>query len=133
MVQSMTTFIQKDAFTRHVGAELLEVSEGRAKAKLDIKDYHLNSLGTVHGAAIFALADLVFEVASNSHGTIAMAINTSISYFKAVSEGTLFAEASEVSLNPKLASYTINVTDQHGDMVAIFQGMVYRKKDRIDI
>lgn len=131
-MQSMIDFMQKDAFTRHVGAELLEASEGRAKAKLDIKDFHLNGLGTVHGAVMFALADLVFEIASNSHGTIAMAINASISYFKAVSEGTLFAEASEISCNPKLASYTIHVTDQHNDMIAIFQGMVYRKKDRID-
>ena len=52
---------------------------------------------------------------------------------KAVQEGVLFAEAKEVSINPKLATYTINVTDAGNDLVAIFQGMVYRKKDAIPI
>ena len=31
---------------------------------MKIKEHHLNSMGTVHGAALFALADLVFAVAS---------------------------------------------------------------------
>ena len=83
--------------------------------------------------AVFALADLVFAVASNSHGSIAMGINVSISYLKAVQKGVLFAEAIEVSINPKLATYTINVTDASNDLVAIFQGMVYRKKDAIPL
>lgn len=131
-MENIKRFFKNDKFAEHVGIELLEVSEGRAKAKMKIQDHHLNSVNIVHGGAIFALADLVFSVASNSHGTIAMSINVSISYLKAVKTGTLFAEATEVSRNPKLASYTIHVTDEDDDIVAIFQGMVYRKKDKID-
>jgi acyl-CoA thioesterase len=96
-----------------------------------LQDHHLNSAGTVHGGAIFALADAVFSVASNSHGTLAMAINVSISYFKAVSSGTLFAAAEEVSINPKLATYLITVRDEAGNKIALFQGTVYRKKDSL--
>jgi acyl-CoA thioesterase len=44
---------------------------------------------------------------------------------------TLTAEAKEVSINPKLATYQVNVTDDAGDLVASFQGMVYRKRDQI--
>jgi hypothetical protein len=79
------------------------------------------------------LADLVFAVASNSHGTVAVAINANISFLKAAGQDTrtLFAEAKEVSRNFKLASYTVRVTDDQDDLIAIFQGMVYRKKDRI--
>jgi acyl-CoA thioesterase len=62
---------------------------------------------------------------------VAVAINASISYLKAARKGTLFAEAKEVSLNPKLATYTIDVTDDSGDRIAVFQGTVYRKKDKI--
>ena len=131
-MDNIRAFFKNDRFAEHVGIELLEVSEGRAKASLTIGKQHLNSVGIVHGGAIFALADLVFAVASNSHGSIAVAINVSISYVKAVSEGTLIAEAKEVSLNPKLATYTVHVTDENGDIVAIFQGMVYRKRDRIN-
>ena len=79
----------------------------------------------------YTLADLVFAVASNSHGNVAVAINGSIAYLKAVTEGTLFAEAKEVSINPKLATYKVSVTDERDNTIAIFQGMVYRKKDKI--
>ena len=126
-------FTENDKFAEYVGIELLEVSEGKAKAKMEIKEHHLNGVKTVHGAAIFSLADLVFAVASNSHGTVAMGINVSISYLKAVKTGTLFAEAKEVSINPKLATYDVKVIDDGNNLVATFQGMVYRKKEALDI
>ena len=131
-MESIKRFFKNDKFGAHVGIELLEVSVGSAKVKMGIKDYHLNSHKTVHGGAIFTLADLAFAVASNSHGTIAASINANISYIKAATTGTLIAEAKEVAINPKLATYTIHVTDDAGDIVAIFQGMVYRKKAAID-
>ena len=124
-------FVDNDRFARHLGIEILEFSRGRAKARMEIKHQHLNSAGTVHGGAIFGLADAVFSAASNSHGTLAMAINVGISFFKAVKNGALTAEASEVSLNPKLATYLVNVTDDDGNAIALFQGTVYRKKDNI--
>jgi acyl-CoA thioesterase len=130
-MEAVKNFFKNDTFAEHVGIELLEVSKGRAKAKMEIKDHHLNGVNIAHGGAIFSLADLAFAVASNSHKTIALAINASISFFKAVSGGTLFAEAKEVSLNPKLATYEIRVTDQSDDVIALFQGTVYRKKDKI--
>ncbi len=46
--------------------------------------------------------------------------------------GVLFAEASEVSRNTKLAAYTVRITEAADDLIAIFQGMVYRKREKID-
>ena len=132
-MEHMKEFFKKDRFANSVGIELLEVSAGTARASMEIKDHHLNAVGIVHGAAIFTLADLVFAMASNSHGTVAVAVNVSISFLKAASGGTLFAEAMEVSRNSKLASYTIRVTDESDDLIAIFQGMVYRKRDKIPL
>ena len=131
MKNLLTFFREHDKFAGHSGIELLEISKGRAKAVMKIKKHHLNAVGSVHGGAIFTLADYVFAAASNSHGTVAVAINVSISYLKAASKGSLFAQADETAINPKLASYTVNVTDEQGDLIAIFQGMVYRKKDNI--
>jgi acyl-CoA thioesterase len=125
-------FFENDRFADHVGIELLEVSKGRAKAKMEIKEHHLNGVNIAHGGAIFSLADLAFAVASNSHKTVALSINVSISYLKAsVAGDTLIAEANEVSLNPKLATYEVRVTDETHDLIAIFLGTVYRKKDKI--
>jgi acyl-CoA thioesterase len=125
-------FVDKDQFAKHLDIEMLEYGGGMAKARMALKNHHLNSAGTVHGGAIFALADAVFSVASNSHGTLAMAINVSISFFKAVKNGTLTAEGREVSFNPKLATYLIDVKDEAGNAVALFQGTVYRKKESIE-
>jgi len=130
-MDDLTRFVKNDRFARHVHIEMLEYGAGRAKASMEVDQHHLNSAGTVHGGAIFSLADAVFSAASNSHGTLAMAINVSISFFKAVTGGTLYAEGREVSLNPKLATYLVEVKDQDGNAIALFQGTVYRKKDSI--
>ena len=92
-----------------------------------VEPHHLNGVGTVHGGALFTLADLAFAVACNAHGTVAVAVNVSISYLKAVTEGALLAEATEESKNRRLGLYTVRVTDASGDLVALFEGMAYRK------
>ena len=125
-------FFKRDKFAEHCGITLLEVSKGYAKAKMEITASHINGVGTVQGGAIFTLADLVFAAASNSHGTVAVAINVSISFVKAAKTGTLFAEAKELSINPKIATYVVDVTNEKGDKVAIFNGMVYRKEETLE-
>lgn len=122
-----------DQFAARNDIELTEVAPGCAKAKMTLHPHHLNGVGTVHGGAIFTLADFAFAAASNSHGTVAVAINVSISFLKAAKTGALWAEAKEVSKNFKLGSYTVEVKDDAGDLVAVFQGMVYRKKDPLPV
>ena len=124
-------FTAEDRFAQYCGIELLDVEAGWAKTSMKIEPHHMNGARTVHGGAIFTLADFAFAVASNSRGSLAMGINTSVSFVKAATTGNLYAEAREQSLNPKLASYSVLVTDDAGDTVAIFQGMVYRKKESV--
>ena len=130
-MENIRKFFKKDRFAEYVGIELVEVSEGRAKVRLKIRQEHLNGVDLVHGGAIFALADFAFAVASNSHGTIALGINANISYIKAARGGVLTADAVEVARNPKLATYHVNISNQEGDIIAAFQGTVYRKKDKL--
>jgi acyl-CoA thioesterase len=120
--------IGTDRFAGHVGIELLDVQPGRATARLEITDHHLNGLGRTQGGAVFTLADLAFAAASNSHGIAAMAISVNIFFVKGTSAGAvLTAHAVEISRNSKLATYQVDVLDETGDRVASFQGMVYRK------
>ncbi len=125
-------FFKKDKFAAHCGIELVDVSPGRAKVRMEVKKMHLNGMGSCHGGALVTLADFAFAVACNSHGTVAVAINADTTFMKAVSSGWLTAEAEENSKNPRLGSYTVRVTDESGDLVAIFQGLAYRKKDPLD-
>lgn len=124
-------FFQRDRFAAHCGIELLEITPGGARAKMSLNENHLNGLRTVHGGAIFTLADFTFAAACNSHGTVAVALNVNISFVKAIGTGTLYAEAREISVSPKIGTYEIKVTNENGDLIATFQGMAYRKKEKL--
>lgn len=127
-MENIKEFFKNDNFAAMSGIEILEVSPGYAKAVMNIEEKHLNALKTVQGGALFTLADLTFAAASNAYGNVVVAINANISFVKAATGKTLTAEAKETSINPKILTYTVNITDDRGDLVAIFQGMGYRKK-----
>jgi acyl-CoA thioesterase len=129
--QNLRRFFKGDKFAERANIELLSVSPGQARAKMPLHPHHLNGYGTVQGGAIFTLADFAFAAASNSHGTVAVAVNVSITFMKAGLAGTLWAEAKEVSKNFKLGSYTVEVKDDQGELVALFQGLAYRKSEKI--
>jgi acyl-CoA thioesterase len=124
-------YFAKDRLAEALGIELVEFSEGSALCRMPIRDVHMNGYNVVHGGAIFALADFAFAVASNSHGTIALAVNTDMSFVKAVLSGMLTATAKEMSISPKLSTYNILVTDDTGETVGVFHGMAYRKKELV--
>jgi len=124
-------YFKKDALAAHLGIELLEVSPGRAVARMEVRDEHYNPFRTVHGGAIFTLADFAFAVAANSHGTIAVALSANILYLRPGGPGVLTAEAMEMSRGKTTATYDVKVANDAGKPVASFQGMVYRKGDPI--
>lgn len=125
-------FFKRDKFAEYNGITLLYAADGHARSSMPVTQQHLNGLGIVHGAALFALADFTFAAASNSRCNVAVAINANISYMKAISTGMLFADAREISVNPKIGTYTIDITNETGELLAIFQGMVYRKKEKVE-
>lgn len=121
--------IKKDKFARYIGVEILEAKDGTAVGRLKTDEIHLNALGTVQGGAIFTLADTTLAAASNSRPGTCISTNVTITYCNAAALGTLIARAKEVSLNRKLATYLIEVTDEQQKMIALFQGTVYRKAE----
>ena len=131
--EELKRFFKRDQFAAHSNVELLAAGPGYARARMTLQPSHLNGLGTVHGGAIFTLADFAFAVACNSHGTMAVALDVSIAFMKAATTGTLLAEAREISRNFKVGLYIVDIKDDQGDLVAQFQGVAYRKKDKLPI
>jgi acyl-CoA thioesterase len=128
----VTSFLRRDRFASHAGVRLLEVREGFARATLEIESAHLNAAGTVQGGAIFTLADLAFAAATNSHGTLAVTIDASISFLRAVKQGAIVAEATEESVTGKLATCTVRVKDERGELVALMKGTALRKRETLE-
>ena len=118
-----------DRFAAHVGVRLVEVRPGYARATLRLRPRHLNGVGIAQGGAIFTLADLAFAAASNSHGTVAVALDVGITFARAVTTGTLTAEAHEVSVSRKVSVCEVRVSDGSVGVVALFHGTAYRLGD----
>ena len=66
-------------------------------------------------------------MACNSAGKVAVAVNTNLSFLKATRSGTLHAEATEVARSRKISTCMVRVTDNAGELVALFQGTAYIK------
>ncbi len=126
-----TDFFKNDRFAKLSGIKLLESAPGSAKAEMEITGHHLNAANVVHGGAIFTLADFAFAVASNSHGHIALSINSNIQFIRSVSDGKITAYAREISLTKKLGHYLIEVKDENQNTIAAMTGIVYRKTELI--
>lgn len=118
-----------DRFAAASGARLVEVSAGYARTTMRLRAEHLNGVGVVQGGAIFTLADFAFAAASNSHGTVAVALDTSITFARAATKGVLTAEAREESLSRRVSVCTVKVTDDEGRVVALFRGTAFRKDE----
>ena len=131
-MEKIQKFFENDRFADLSNIEVVTVSPGKATTQMEVQEKHLNGVGTVHGGALFTLADFTFALAANSHGTVTVAINANISYLKAVSSGLLTAEARELSSGGRIASYTVDIYNEGRDLVAVFQGMAYRKREKIN-
>ncbi len=131
MQKTLDFFRQNDQFARHCGIELLDAKPGWSHVKMEIQPFHLNGAKTVHGGAIFTLADFAFAVAANSQGQLALAINTSTCFVKAALAGTLYGEAEELSVNRRLGTYQVRITDAQQQLIAQFTGTAYRKDEAL--
>jgi acyl-CoA thioesterase len=117
----------EEPFARKFGFNLIELDEGYAKVDMTFTSDVENMFGMAHGGAIFSLMDAAFEVASNSHGTMAVALGMSVQYLTSPASGArLTAQASEINQTKRTAAYDIRATDDTGKLLAVCQALVYR-------
>lgn len=124
--------MQGDRWASAAGAKIVEVREGFARVRMRLRPDHLNGVGVVQGGAVFTLADYAFAAASNSHGTVAVALDVAITFARAARTGTLTAEATEESVSRRVSVCNVRVTDDRGELVALFRGTAFRKEDSLE-
>ena len=129
--QAFARKVSEEPFAGLLGIRLAEVGDGSAVCEMHYREAHDNILGMAHGGAIFSLIDEAFEISSNSHGTVAVALNMSVTFIKPAKRDSLLrARSTEVSKGARTATYQITVEDEEG-LVATCQALVYRKKERL--
>lgn len=122
--------VEKEPFAQKFGLKLVGLDEGFSRVEMTFTPDMENIFGRAHGGALFALIDEAFETASNSHGTVAVALNLNITYLSSPLPGSkLTAEAREFSRTRKTANYEIKVFDDRGNLTVACQALVYRKEN----
>ncbi len=106
-----------------MGMELLACEPGRALMRMTVQPLHLNGHQICHGGFIFTLADSTFAFACNSRNHNTVAAGCSIEFLKpAHACDVLTCEGVEQVQSGRHGVYDMRVTNQHGDVVALFRG-----------
>lgn len=121
--RSADAIMAGDAVARRLGVEILEAGPGRAVARLRTGEGMVNGIGTVHGAVVFALADIAFAMACNSHGVTAVSRSAEVIHVAPAHPGeVLVASAGERSRCGRNGVYDVTVRREDGSVVAELRG-----------
>ena len=127
-MNALKDFFLKDRFAVLAGAELMEIRVGYAKARMKVTESHLNGGDVCQGGALFTLADLAFAAAANSHLTLTFSTSSQITFIRPVASGYVYAEAVEIVNHKRMPFAEVRITDEEGQLVAVFTSSGYRKQ-----
>lgn len=114
---------ERDRASQHFGMRVEAVSPGCATVTMTVTTEMCNGHGTVHGGAIFTLADSAFAFACNSRDVATVAQHCTITFVSPARDGErLVAEAREASLVGRFGIYDAVVRTPEGRTVALFRG-----------
>src|SRR5687768_4831148 len=104
--QIVARMMDQDLFSQWLGIEVLDVAEGYSKIKMTVRKEMVNGFGIAHGGIAFSLADSAFAFACNSDGKVTVALDTSMSFPKAVMAGdVLTAEGKKLNQTKRTGLY----------------------------
>ena len=106
-----------------MGMELVQCAPGRATMRMTVRELHLNGHRICHGGFIFTLADSAFAFACNSHNHVTVAAGCSIEFLRPGHlDDVLTCEGQEQYQHGRHGVYDMKVTNQKGEVVALFRG-----------
>ena len=116
-------FAADRASREFMGMELVRCEPGRAVMRMTVREEMLNGHEICHGGFIFTLADSTFAFACNSRNNVTVAAGCSIEFLKPGRAGdVLTCEGVEQVLQGRHGIYDMKVTNQRGEVVAMFRG-----------
>ena len=107
----------------HLGIQCDHVGDGEAQLSMEVRHEHLNLFNSEHGGALFAIADSAFALACNTRGHVNVASGCSIEFLRPAMFGDkLVAVAKWVDTNGRSSIYTVTISNDKDEIVAIFTG-----------
>ncbi len=132
-IEAIRKRVANEPYARKMGLKLLKLEPGYALVEMKLVDNMANIFDMTHGGAIFSLIDEAFEISCNTHGTVAVALNVSVTYHRSPTDrAVLRAESKEIQRSAKTATYDIRVTEgENNILIATCQALAYRKKEKL--
>ncbi len=124
----------EEAFSRLLGMDAVHVGDGTAKVRMLVRPELENIFGATHGGALFSLIDEAFQLACNTHGVLAVALNVSVTYVSRPDPGSVIeAVADEVHKTKRTASYFCEIREvDGGKLIATANALAYRTGKEVD-
>lgn len=126
-LEEVREFFSNDRFATENGAVIDDYGEGYAKCSLKITDRHRNALGALMGGVSFMLVDFVVAVASNWDKPDTVSLNSNITFCGTLKGDTVTAEAKCIKNGRSTTLYSVNVTDNLGNLIAVATMTGFRK------
>jgi acyl-CoA thioesterase len=124
--------VEREPYALKLGMNLVLLEPGHAIVEMTPSGDLDNIFGMAHGGAIFSLIDEAFQVSCNAHGTMAVALNMTVTYHLPPDKNrTLRAESKEIHRSTKTGTYEIKVTDDKDRLIASCMALAYRKSERL--
>lgn len=121
-----------DAAAQLLGVELISVAPGSATISMNVTREMTNSHFNCHGGMIFTLADIGFAYACNNANKKTVASGCSIEYMAPAAIGdTLTATVIERSRASRTGIYDVDISNQRGELVAVFRGKSYQIRGQV--
>lgn len=124
-LEQVKAVFEKDRYATENGMYIEAASEHYAKCSVTLTERHKNAMGGVMGGVHFTLADFAFAVASNQGDERTVALSSDISYISAVRGEKLTAEAKLIKNGRSTCFYTVEVSDDLGNLVAVVKCVGY--------
>lgn len=108
-------------FTSSSGMVITKARKGYVRVDLDIEKRHLNTIGSVDGGCIFALADsacgsTIYTVT----GQLSTTVDANIHYLRpCLNKAHIYAESQVIKIGKKIAVIQISIKDDDGQEMAV--------------
>jgi acyl-CoA thioesterase len=121
--QVADAMFERDHVAHALGIKIEQVGLGSATVSMQVRQDMVNGHDICHGGYMALLCDSAFAYACNSYNQVTVASGFAIELLAPAQLGdTLVAVAVEQTVRGRMGIYDAKLTNQRGDVIAMFRG-----------
>jgi len=123
---------ERDAASRALGIQILEVRPGFIKASMVVRADMVNGHDICHGGMLFTFADSAFAFCCNSFNTVTVAAGAAIDFLAPASKDEpLIATATMIWQSRRTGLCDVIVSNPRGENIALFRGRSVQRQGQV--